>query len=633
MTNFERKTYELDISDYNAEELQATLSTRPIHGLILRCAQDRRLDMGALCYSIRKLGGTESCKTVDLTSLRPERFAPIKAWCMEYIPRVYLGGSPYSLYANALNLAAQFKWCDCNGHDDFLESDLDYKKALDAYTLSLFKSMQGSEGRSSSSAYGLQSAAIKHSTLFYPTSSINFLNQLPLISNGAKDKGQREPTLTPSEQDMSKYLTACQYIFDGITDFLVSGQEFPHHISFMESAAVMLPARFPIFTPEAISINKVASKAIIWDYTNAKIANIDDIVPISTQTRTSLLKAIDKAKSTLNDSNQNLHHPKRIWLAKAAQNAFCSLFVANTAMNDAPMRKLKWNEEYSITNSDTAGFSTVKIRAGNLEQYFDIKKPFIKNFKKYLKLRVYLKNIGTSEYLFPHHSGGKIKNIPTKSNSVKQCNLIINNNFDKHIKTLTHRQLRKYKPIYLLSKQYSPTLVAGIIQNTAETVLKHYSEAEEKTAIDEISNTLNFISLILEQQSRIEIPSGGCSGNSASEAEAAPDQYEPNCRNFVGCIFCTEFRLHADENSVRKLLSMRFVTGERISSCTDVSEFEELHGDAIARIDTIIAELIIYKPEMKAVVERVKKQVELECDLSPYWEMLYGRLIKLKIIK
>lgn len=187
--------------------------------------------------------------------------------------------------------------------------------------------MQGSEGRSSSSAYGLQSAAIKHSTLFYPTSSINFLNQLPLISNGAKDKGQREPTSTPSEQDMSKYLTACQYIFDGITDFLVSGQEFPHHIPFMESAAVMLPARFPILTPEAIGINKIARKEIIWDYTNAEIANIDDIVPISTQPRTNLLKAIDKAKSTLNDANQNLHHPKRIWLAKAAQHAFCSLLL------------------------------------------------------------------------------------------------------------------------------------------------------------------------------------------------------------------------------------------------------------------------------------------------------------------
>ncbi|MFA0997157.1 MULTISPECIES: integrase [Pseudomonas syringae group] len=633
MTNFERDTYELNISDYNAEELHATLSIRPIQGLILRCTQDRKVDLGVLCYSMRKLGGSKVHKSLDVTSLRPERLAPIQAWCMEYIPRVYLGGSPYTLYANACNLRAQFNWCDRNGYNGFLERDLQYKKSLDSYTLSLLNSKHANQGRSSSTAYSLQSAALKNSALFYPTSSIDFRNQLPLVSNQSKDRGQRELTPTPAEKDMSTYLTACQYIFDGITDFLVNGQEFPHRIPFMETTATLLPAHASIFTPGVIDTNKRAGKAIIWDYSNSKIAAIDEIDHISTQTRTNLLKAIDKAKSALNIANEDLHHPKRMELAQSAQLAFCSLFTANTAMNDAPIRALKWNEEYSITNSDTAGFSTIKVRAENMEQNFDIKKSFLKHFKKYLKLRSYMNYTGISEYLFPHHSKGKIKNIPPRANSVQRCNLMIHEKFDRNFKTLTHRQLRKYKPVYLLSKKYPATLVAGMIQNSAETVLKHYSEAEEKTAIDEISNTLNFISGILEQQSKIQIPSGGCSGGSAKEAVAPPDQYEPDCKNFVGCIFCNEFRLHADENSVRKLLSMRFVTAERISSCTDVTEFEALHGDAIARIDSILADLIIYRPEMKALVERVKDQVEQECDLSPYWEMLYGRLIKLKIIK
>ena len=632
MTTQERETYLLDISDYNAEGLLAALSERPIQGLILKCAQDRRLDLGALCYANRQIKSRKIPKPVETSSLTLERCAAMKSWCVEYISKVYLGGSPYTLYADALSLAAQVNWCDTNGHRTFMSRDSAYKQALDGYTQNLILSMRKDGGIGAFSANRLQSAAIQNSSLFFPNSPINFLNNLPIIPFGDKEKGEREPTLTPSEQEMTTYLTACQYIFDGITDFLLNGLPFPHCIPYMETEALLLPSRRPITTIHVAS-SAIITKSLIWDYSTGSIAKIDEIFSLSSQRRDQLVKQINNAHAFLDNANENLHHPKRTWLASFAQDAFYSLFVANTAINDAPLRKYKWNDDYTIINSDTAGFVTIKHRAGNLEQRFDIQKTFVKHFKKYLKLRAYLCSSQPVEYLFPCITRGKIRNISTKGNSVKTCNLKITTFLDPNFKFLTHRQLRKYKPVYLLAKNYPTTVVAAIIQNNAETVLGHYSEAEEKTAIDEIASTLSFVTLILERGSKLEIPSGGCSGNAISEAETAPEHYEPNCKNFVGCIYCNEFRLHADEDSIRKLLSMRYVTAERVSSCTDVNQFEALHGNVLSRIDDILAELAVKRPDLKPVIDRVRQETEQDCNLSPYWDIFYERLIKLKIIK
>ncbi|MNV92092.1 hypothetical protein D3C71_1866460 [compost metagenome] len=78
---------------------------------------------------------------------------------------------------------------------------------------------------------------------------------------------------------------------------------------------------------------------------------------------------------------------------------------------------------------------------------------------------------------------------------------------------------------------------------------------------------------------------------------------------------------------------MRYVTTERLSSCIDVDQFHILHGKAIERIDSIIAALIEIKPEMRPVVDQVKREVEFDYRLSPYWETLHGRLLKLKVIR
>jgi len=50
-------------------------------------------------------------------------------------------------------------------------------------------------------------------------------------------------------------------------------------------------------------------------------------------------------------------------------------------MNEAPLRKLLWSNDYSEENSENAGFFVIKQHAGGIEQNFEIQKVLLKIFK------------------------------------------------------------------------------------------------------------------------------------------------------------------------------------------------------------------------------------------------------------
>lgn len=633
MTKNERENYHLDVTRLSIDELLVELSQRPTECIILQCTSNRRIDIGSLCYLERDYKTKKIPKPVGTHSLSIIRSALIREWCVENISRCKIESSGETLFTNAEELANFTNWCDDGEHSDFHSGEQQYKNALDAYTQHLVISMQSENGIQTLRGNRLQSAAIKNATLFFPNSTINFLNDLPIIFHSAGDKTKGEKTITPSEQEMGEYLASCQYMFDGLTDFVLKGLPFPHRMPYRDIEALLLPTEYPISTAAIIANCSKAQNSIAWNYLSGTLRTLNECNVLYPKMPHYVIRAFVEARKNLQKSNDNLRAPKRLWIGNIAQMAFIPLFVANSAINESQLRKLTWSADYEITNSENAGFVVIKGRAGDLEQSFEVKKTFIKHFKKYLKLREYLCGDKTCNLLFLRFTWSKLLESPIATAPVEYFNVRMRFFIDPEFRGLTYRQLRKYKPVYLLSKKYSVSVVAAMIQSSGETTLKYYAEAEEKTAIDEISATLSFIIAILEKESSTDTPSGGCGGGTSSEVETPPDQYEPNCRNFVGCIYCKEFRLHVDEETIRKILSMRYVTAERLNSCSDMDQFQALHGKALERIDTLISDLIKVKPEAKPMIDRIRNEIEQYCMLSPYWEMLYHRMLKLKVIK
>lgn len=632
MITNERPTYHLEVQNHTIDQLLEIIARRPIDQLVLQCTTNRRIDIGSLCYREKIYKTRKIPKPVNVSTLAFERSAAIRAWCVDHITKCKLDSTGETLFASGEALAQFVNWCDNSNHLNFHESDKSFKRALDAYTQHLLISMESDSGIKSGRANRLQSDAIRSAIYFCPTSNLNFLNDLPIIHANMGDRSS-ESTPTPSDMEMGNYLAACQYVFDGVSDFVLNGRPFPSRIPYFSTEAIILPIELPISTPAIVEANEKARASVIWDYHGARIRSLDESLARSTQSSARLVVALAEAKANLQKANIDLRDPKRLWLGHFAHAAFIPLFVANTGMNESPLRNLLWSKDYEIENGDEAGFSVIKMRAGGMEQKFNIRKTFIKHFKKFWKLREYLCGKEHRDHMFLRYVWNELVDTPIAKSPIIAFNVKMGFFLDPNFQGLTHRQLRKFKPVHLLSKNHDISLVSAMMQNSGETIMKHYSDAEEKTAIDEISATLSFIISTLSEKSSIETPGGGCSGGSSSQYEQAPDQYAPDCRNFVGCIYCDKFRLHVDEVSIRKLFSMRFITAERITSCTDMEQFQSLHGGALQRIDTLITDLILLKPEAKDCIEQIKNEVEQDLKLHPYWETLYSRLLKLKVIK
>ncbi|MEE4689801.1 hypothetical protein V2K77_06865 [Pseudomonas alliivorans] len=627
MKSAEQTVHLLNLETLTNDQYQTVISNCAIERLVIRCTSDRKISIGSLCYGARDADSRKIPKPVDESSLCPARARAIRAWCAETGNRHI--GSGYTFYTNATEFVSFSDWCDGNQHCGFLANAEAYKTALDEFSIHLQWQVQSAEGIGTFTANRLQSQAIKSAYIIFPGSPLNFLTDLPIISHSSLNK---ETTETPSMEEMTAHLTRYRYLFDGLTDFVLKGLAFPCRIPYMDTEATLLPAEYAITTPAVHQTAKVGNHNF-WNYRDGKVNSLEECKARSSQTERHLIRQRHEALRELNDANFNLRHRKRIWLAALAQDAFISHFVANTGMNEAPMRKLVWSNDYTVENSENAGFVVIKQRAGGMEQYFEIQKPFLKDFKKFLKLREYLTNGLPHPYLFINITLDVAKPIPIKSSCIHFANGKIRSFLEPKFSGLGYQKLRKYKSVYLLSTGHPVEVVSALMQTSGKTVLKHYASAEEKNAIDEITEVMTLARTIFESHYILPTPASGCGGGEPEETVEPPEAYQPNCRNFVGCIFCSKFRMHADENSIRKVLSMRWVTSEFLNACTDAQQFHTVHGNAILRIDALMAELIQFRPEARTLVERITLETTEHFHLTDYWERLYSRLIRTKVIQ
>lgn len=629
MKNSGRICHEIFAHEISQDEFQDQIDSAPIQNLMLHCESDRKLDIGALCYEKKNYKSRFSPKPVDLSTLRNERIEPLRAWCSQNGATFHEEGSGYSLYQSGSELARLCVWCDENGHENFLVDPVAYKSALDSFTAYLENSRR-SNSIGVYTANRLQAQAIMCGNIFFPGTPLNFRADLLIISN---PRGGKNSTRTPSKDEMAAHLTSCQYIFDGLTDFLVEARPFPHRVPYNDTHALISPVEFPIITPSMASSKEKIEDSVFWNYTTGTINPLAACISSSLTSRSSVEHRWNKALANFEAANNDSRHPKRLWLAKICQDAFYTLFVANTGMNIAPTRDLLYSDNFEFTRSEHQGFRTVKCRAGGMIQSFEIHSTFVKQFKKFIKLRSYINEVVDSPYLFI----GFKHYIPHREritgDIIYGLNDRITRFLDDRFEGLTARELRKYKPVYLLNHGFSVPVVAAAMHHSGTTTLTYYADAQEKVAIDEITAVLDLASEIFDAHHAENSPAGQCNQGDPAESTPAPDAYKPDCKSFLGCIFCSEFRVHADADGVRKLLSMRYIIVEYLDACEDTDHFSKVHGIALTRLDKIISRLTELRPDLLDTINTISNEIQKEFKLHAYWERLYERLIRIRVLK
>lgn len=629
---YKRKTHEVDIRNYDLDGCLLQTSSADIENLVLRLDDDRRFDVGALCYTDRFQLKRSAIKEVIVSTFRPERQVALKNWTSNNLGKAFSEITISTLWAVCDEITGFAKWCDLNHHTDFLLSPEQYHFAVQKYSLSL-RLRNSSGSLSKFRANRLQSAAIKGGYDFFPETNFNFSSDVPIISNSGNNT---KTTDVPDEQEMASHLSMCDCLFKEITPFLIEFKKFPYQLTIMSEAVQLVPAEYPFVTKKILQEQKSkTSNNLLWNYEKGCLRPINECIDRSQRAPDQVIADYIEAENLIKNSNEDSYHPRRFRLAKLAHDSFISLFAANSGLNETQIRDLLWDENYIIEDSENLGFAVIKMRANGRLIQVQIKKTFINQFKKYIELRKYICRHANNDYLFVGmHKNKCIITGQLQRNAIERfCNRVTKY-IDPDFTGLGYRQLRKYKSIYLLSVNTPITVVSSIMQTSEATILASYSDGNERTAVNEITAVLNRLVSMLDDYEGEPIPPGDChSLDNPTEDMETPDGYRPNCTKFESCIFCENFGLHADADSVRKILSMRFFINEHITTCTNIDHFKEVHGAALKRIELILNELITARPDMESTIAMIANEVEREYKLTEYWERQLQRLIRMRVLK
>lgn len=199
--------------------------------------------------------------------------------------------------------------------------------------------------------------------------------------------------------------------------------------------------------------------------------------------------------------------------------------------------------------------------------------------------------------------------------------------------SVTLRQLRAYKQQDLV-RRAPVTVAAKILGHSVKTAIVAYCKAQEATRQGELAEflgslqkTVLAVSADLPQRLQQKvIPIGICVDHGKPSPTDSSAIVAPNCSKVEGCFFCDNYRLHADAEDMRKLMSCRRVLKYIVPLNGDSVRAERVYTAVVDRIDALLGELKRRQPQ---AYETVRVDVEERGQFTRYWA---GKLQQLHLL-
>lgn len=181
---------------------------------------------------------------------------------------------------------------------------------------------------------------------------------------------------------------------------------------------------------------------------------------------------------------------------------------------------------------------------------------------------------------------------------------------------VTLRQLRVYKQQELVRRVPVP-VAATMLGQTIQTAIRSYCKATEATRLGEMTGFLASLHDTVQDVSAVQaIPIGGCANHGDPSPISHSMLVTPDCMKAEGCLFCRHFRVHADVEDLRKLMSCRQVLIRIAPLANDTLHTERFYTAVVDRIEALLIELKRRQPKAH---EAVRMEVEDRGELTPYW--------------
>jgi hypothetical protein len=597
-----------------------------IQSIVFSTAQEEMFHVGSHCYNQKKRINRTSlyhCTTKDYC---PDKALALDSWARSLIDDLKTGAIRETTFMSKCRfLNQQLEWSYKNGYEDLLKSDTNYHEAYSAYSKVIYDQWLAGKCASETGA-NKQGYAFAIIDSLFPNSLTHFKPAYPRvhIDNSAPPKNEIE---VPSEADLAHALAISTDLFTGLSWSLTNMEKYPFQIQLCGDKKWVIPHENFCHPRNFEPIRNVSA---VWNYDSGAL------IPNQPKNRRkryrSGLKALEQENQNPGILTQHRHR-----LAKWAHDCFLMLFAANTGMNEKQVIDLEWHTgTYEVVPAQQ-GFRTVKWRAGNKRQSFTIATRFVKQFELYLKLRELITKNYPSCYLFLHVPAMQEDRVrPLQRSCLIKLITAMRLFIDKDFPFLSYRVLRLYKSNYLL-KNYGLIVASQLLQSRVGTIAKAYSTAADDVATKEISAFYNLLSTTAKAAKKRQqsIPPGHCiePGTPIPVVEIEAEVSQPGCHNFITCLFCENFVVHATENDIRKLLSVKYFLNEIRHQSTSTDEFDKLNGPTIARIESIMSSISDISPELASRVSDIQSSVFDHEDLSEYWSSLLNNLVHIGAIQ
>lgn len=335
----------------------------------------------------------------------------------------------------------------------------------------------------------------------------------------------------------------------------------------------------------------------------------------------------------------------RLQIGNHAMCAGMLAFIAATGANYCITQTLEMDTSEIVPSTQGQRFSGTKSRANGKTVYPEFGVQFVPIFRKILELREWVLNGKKSDLVFMV--------APRNSNSISfigQCNITALKSlllkYQPATRWIAPRQWRKnvsYQYIGISGGDFQ--LTAEKLGNTERTLQINYSrpaleefsaqmsgffDAMYSAAVDR-TRTLKSIPVLVTDTKQPETVTGigSCKNGSLAEPLRAPGFTQmapkPSCGDPETCLFCRFYAVHADDDDIRRLFSLRYLI-TAINGQQPHDHWITKFGPTIHRIDEVLIAIKEKNSNIEKTISRIRDEVESGA-LDPFWAIHFDTLV------
>jgi hypothetical protein len=612
---------------------EGTTLLHPERALLKWEGISNRFDIGQICYLTRDTPSSRwTRRTFDHTTFSSERTRVVRLLVTQFSGRMILGAMrPETIYG-ALRVVLDFvNWADRQCLHQVLCDEKTTAKAVHRY----FR-----EKREQVSLGNLNRNSVAHNQRNLLSTLREFFRNDDFCADARvlrRHQNASVPTAVPDVEAQAALLAWADALFGSISTLVFDFKPYPVRVITARGESLCLVPH-----THDRSEGDDSHGLLGWNLETGELRTREELTMRMTEAGAKNPRQRSGAIARLTAihlaaANEDAQSPIRRSHASMAALCFAALFLAETGVNLAQLLAMKWSPKLAAALQDASvvrqKFREVKYRSGGKEVTFTVSLGFMPKLKAYLALREYLVQDADCDTLFivvGHYAQlRRLMDLPPQFLARLYDRL---DTLGIVLPRINARQWRAAKQDWAVSN-HGPVVAARLMGHSLATALRSYSNGTDAAHKAEMGAFLVSVEKTVlkpgnDPTGSIKSAVGVCIEFHKPAPIAASVTVQPDCRSTEGCLFCDQYRVHADAADIRKLLSCRHCVRLVSGRADSIEQYDSSFGAVLRRVDFLLDEL---RKREAALVDQIEYDVDIDGNLDAFWSARLYQLYELGV--